>query len=102
MNVPAGMELSEKDFELLSGALDDYEKAPHLHAVVDSIVKTALSRAAMDDVSLRRTMDVATAQADRDTRSRKSVCVILRAKLELARQALQSAAIAMPETGGAA
>lgn len=97
MNVPAGMELTEKDLELLMEAIGDYEKAPVFQALVGGAVSQMLSGAAD-----KKPDAVGLAKAERDCKARQSVCIILRAKLELARQALQSAAIAAPDAGGAA
>jgi len=87
-------ELAEKDFEILLEAVEAWESAPVDRSFMPAILAGMIGGGkgeSMADKHMQQGQDKA--------RARKGIAIILKAKLELARQAAQAAAI--EKAGGA-
>lgn len=92
------MDLTEKDYELLLDALDAWERQPATQALSDSTLRI-LTRIAMgrfeqlSEEKMRADIQASRTKSDQESFKRKRLSILLRAKVEIARQAAQQAAI---------
>ena len=82
-------DFTEKDWEALSEALDAYESQPREVAISTAMVEVIGSSRERASSIVQAAMDKAKAEQA----VRKRTTILLRAKVELARQAAQAAAI---------
>jgi hypothetical protein len=88
------MEFTEKDYELLAEALGAWESEPGNKDLIALTMTGLLGVAVGKSPPTEKEVDDRRRVADGKIAARKQMTIILRAKIELARQAAQAAAIA--------
>jgi hypothetical protein len=83
------MEFTEKDWEMIAQAVAEWETSPMIEGAFGSLVDGAFISKEDRPRQIAATMDAAKKKAD----GRRNIAIILKAKIELARQAAQAEAI---------
>ncbi|HEX8309857.1 MAG TPA: hypothetical protein VF614_00980 [Chthoniobacteraceae bacterium] len=86
-NAADPLALTEKDYELLMEAIGAWEARPYSDMLSKAVINGMLGKGSEED-HRRLTQD-----AEDQGRSRKSLTIVLKAKLEIARQKLQAESI---------